>query len=220
MAWNTTFEDACTYLVGPIMALVLRVRGELALHASGVQVGRAALALIGPHGAGKSTLAAALGRAGCPIGTDDLLRITHEGCQWVAHPYGNVVRLWPSAADLLYGDAACLPPITPSWDKRALVFGHGGRVGRAVAVPLRSLVFLNRNARAQTSCPLEKLSTADAVLRIVAKSTLYHQHDTAARAREFTFAARLAYDVRSIVLTVGDGTRALNDAVEQLLSYE
>src|SRR6266571_52569 len=49
MTWATTFEDACTYLVGPVLAFVLRIRGALALHASAVQVGKHALVLVGSH---------------------------------------------------------------------------------------------------------------------------------------------------------------------------
>src|SRR5262245_43893123 len=58
----TTLEDACTYLVGIVLSFGFRLRGDFSLHASAIQSERGAVALVGPHGAGKSTLAAALGR--------------------------------------------------------------------------------------------------------------------------------------------------------------
>ena len=44
---NSTLEDACTYLVGPVIAFVLRLRGVTCLHASAVAVDDRAIALLG-----------------------------------------------------------------------------------------------------------------------------------------------------------------------------
>src|SRR5512135_3486439 len=54
---NYTLEDACTYLVGPVIAFALRLRGAICLHASSVAVGGRAIVLLGQPGAGKSTTA-------------------------------------------------------------------------------------------------------------------------------------------------------------------
>src|SRR5215469_301127 len=51
----STFEDAVTYLLGPVLGFVLRLRGRTCLHASAVAVGGQAIALAGSSGAGKST---------------------------------------------------------------------------------------------------------------------------------------------------------------------
>src|SRR5919201_1469078 len=52
---NYSLEDACTYLLGPVMGFVLRLRGVTCLHASAVAVGDHAIALAGSPGSGKST---------------------------------------------------------------------------------------------------------------------------------------------------------------------
>src|SRR5215472_15114316 len=46
-AWpeNYSLEDACTYLVGPVLGFVLRLRGVTCLHASAVAVDGQAIAL-------------------------------------------------------------------------------------------------------------------------------------------------------------------------------
>src|SRR6266487_772405 len=68
MTWATTFEDACTYLTGPVIA-------------------------------------------------DDVLRLTRGREGWLAQADGSVLRLWPRASQLLFGDADRLPRMTASWAK-------------------------------------------------------------------------------------------------------
>ena len=62
--WTTwiapyTVEDMATYLVGPILGYLLRLRNQLVLHASAIVAEGRAIALMGGPGAGKSTTAAA-----------------------------------------------------------------------------------------------------------------------------------------------------------------
>jgi hypothetical protein len=68
-------QCAAYYLVGPILAFVLRRRGALLLHGSSVAMGKAAVTFLGPSGAGKSTLAAALAKRGFSLLADDLMII-------------------------------------------------------------------------------------------------------------------------------------------------
>jgi hypothetical protein len=218
MTWRTTFEDACTYLIGPIMAFVLRRRGDVALHASAVQVGGSAVALVGPHGSGKSTAAAALARAGCPVITDDLLRLTSDRGAWQAHPYGSALRLWPASAALLYGDAEQLPRITASWDKRRLALGRDGdAVPAAAPVPLRTVIFLSRSSSAEARGDAQPVSGSDAILQLIANSSANHLLDAPARADEFRAVTRLAGEVGCLAVTVGHGADALDRLTRYLL---
>ena len=137
MTFDTTLEDACTYLVGPVLSSALRLRGDYSLHASAVRFARGAVAFAGPHGAGKSTLAAALGRAGHPVIADDVLRLTNHDGWWRAHPFGGILRLWPSGVKTVFGDQEMLESITPTWDKRALPIGASGVPGVSEALPCR-----------------------------------------------------------------------------------
>jgi hypothetical protein len=219
MTWRTTFEDACTYLIGPIMAFVLRRRGDVALHASAVQIGGSAVALVGPHGSGKSTAAAALARAGCAVITDDLLRLTSDGGGWLAHPYGSALRLWPASAALLYGDAEQLPRITASWDKRGLALAAGNDAVPAPApVPLRTVIFLSRSSSAEAGCESRPVTGSDTILRLIANSSASHLLDLPARADEFRAVTRLARAVASFAVTVGHGADALDRLVRYLLA--
>src|SRR4029077_10951164 len=78
-AENYTLEDACTYLLGPVIAFVLRLRGVICLHASAVIVDGRAIALFGLAGAGKSTTVAACALRGFSVLSDDVAVLADLG---------------------------------------------------------------------------------------------------------------------------------------------
>lgn len=71
--------EEALWLGGSVHVAVAALNGLLPLHASAVAAGGRAYAFTGPAGAGKSTLAAALGRRGMPLMCDDTLLIDPLG---------------------------------------------------------------------------------------------------------------------------------------------
>ncbi len=117
---NLTLEDTATYLLGPVLGFVLRLRGVVCLHASAVAIGNQAMAIVGPGGAGKSTTAAALAKSGVAVLADDVVALLdRDGKFWVQPAYPRL-RLWPTSVQALYGKPDILPCLTPNWDKRYL----------------------------------------------------------------------------------------------------
>ena len=93
-----TIDDVSIYLLGPILGFVLRLRGTLSLHASVVELDRKAIAILGPAGAGKSTLAAAFAMAGHRVLSDDITPVLFdERGRFMAQPGYPRLRLWPDA---------------------------------------------------------------------------------------------------------------------------
>ena len=85
-------------LLDQVLPLAMTRRGLLVLHASAVHIPRCGtIAFVGPTGCGKSTLAAAMGLAGCDVVTDDCL-VVHSGTRCVAMPGYPGLRLWQDAA--------------------------------------------------------------------------------------------------------------------------
>ena len=83
-----------------VLAHVLAREGELVLHASSVELGGRALAILGGVGAGKSTLAGLVCGAGARLVSDDMLRVDlSEGAPRCFRGTG-LVRLRPAAAAL------------------------------------------------------------------------------------------------------------------------
>jgi hypothetical protein len=88
------------FLEGSVLAHALAAQDLLVLHASAVAVEGGALAIVGPSGGGKSTLAALLCSAGARLMADDALRVDATSCGVICFPGSCGLRLRPAAASL------------------------------------------------------------------------------------------------------------------------
>jgi hypothetical protein len=191
----STFEDTVTYLLGPVLGFVLRLRGRTCLHASAVAVGGRALALVGPVGAGKSTTAAALAGRGCPVLADDVLPLELRGDAVLAHPAYPRLRLWPESARLLYGAEDALPPLTPTWDKRYLdLTARDGAFCRQ-ALPLGAVYLLGERGTGPGAPAVRALPGRAGLLALVQHTYVNYLLDSPMRAREFALLGRVAAGV-------------------------
>jgi hypothetical protein len=111
-------DDVSALLVGPVLGCALRLRGTVSLHGCAVAVGSRATLVLAEHGVGKSTLAAALARAGHPVLSDDLAAITEDAAGWTVHPGYPRLRLRPDAIDAFNLFAAAMPPVFTGDEKR------------------------------------------------------------------------------------------------------
>lgn len=84
-------------ILGPLMALLMQMRGLYVLHGSAVSVGGRAAMFLGDKGAGKSTTLGATLAAGHPMLTDDVLAVATEGVPAVIPGYPQI-KLDPAAA--------------------------------------------------------------------------------------------------------------------------
>jgi hypothetical protein len=92
-------------LLGPVLALLLHLRGALVLHASSVTVGSRAAVFLGDKMAGKSTTAAAFLRAGHKLVTDDVLAISRNAAGVLAiHPGYPQLKLDPAGSSQMTGN--------------------------------------------------------------------------------------------------------------------
>jgi hypothetical protein len=92
-----------TFLLGIVMSYCLESRGTPILHASAVQVDDRLVAFIADSGGGKSTLAAALVRAGFLLVSDDILPIRRLDGQFLGCPSFPVLRMYPVQAQYFLG---------------------------------------------------------------------------------------------------------------------
>lgn len=143
-----TFEDALAYLYGPILGFVLRLRGTVTLHASGVVVDGRGIALIGPPGAGKSTTAAAFARAGYRVLTDDVFALIDQHDRFSVQPAYPGIRLWPESVESLWGSPDALPKMTPTWEKRYLDLPQNGYEFDTRPVPLAAIYVIGERSAA------------------------------------------------------------------------
>src|SRR3990172_8951778 len=90
-------EDAATYLVGPVLGFVLRLKGIIPLHASAIAIEDQAITLLGLPGGGKSTTAAAFAHRGFAVLSDDVVALDDGGGRFLVAPGYPRVNLWPDS---------------------------------------------------------------------------------------------------------------------------
>ena len=135
-------EDAATYLVGPVLGFVLRLRGITPLHASAIAVEDQAIAFVGVPGAGKSTTAAAFAHRGFAVLSDDVVALEDGQNHFLVAPGYPRVNLWPDSVRALLGSEDALPLITPTWGKHYLPLDQKGRRFQSKQLPLGAVYFL------------------------------------------------------------------------------
>lgn len=188
-------EDLATYLLGPVLGFVLRIRGVICLHASAVTIHGRAVAFVGHPGAGKSTTAAALARRGFPVLADDAVALRPAGDAILVESAYPGLRLWPDAVEALYGTGYTLPRLTPNWDKRHLDLTTNGYRFQAQALPLGAVYLLEDRRPFPEPPAAEPVTGQAALLRLVAQTYTNYMLDRQMRAREFALLGRLAHTV-------------------------
>jgi hypothetical protein len=187
-------DDVVSYLLGPVFAILLRLRGVTCLHASAVAVGDSSLVFVGSEGAGKSTTAGAFARQGFGVISDDVAALAEDAGYFQVLPAYPHLCLWPDSVRMLYGSTEALPRLVPEWDKRRLALGKNGT--RFESRPLRlGAVYLLGERRIDPAPSLEAVKPRDALLSLVANTFANKIPDREQRAREFEVLGRLVSNV-------------------------
>jgi hypothetical protein len=186
-----TVEDTATYLLGPVLAYLLRLRGNTCLHASAVAIGNRAIALAGPSGAGKSSLAAAFARMGYPVLSDDVVVLSESRQGFGVQPAYPRVRLWPESVDGLFGSPEALPRITPSWNKRFMDLTGPGYRFQSTPLPLAAIYLLGDRSGGASNPAVEASSPRAALMALVSDTCATSYLDPPRRATEFGVLGRL-----------------------------
>lgn len=171
---------------GALIAVHLKLRHELVLHASAVQLDGRALAFVGASGMGKSTLAAALCRNGCELVADDVLRVD------LTDP--AVVRVYPGSTESrLRMNARQLADTAPPDAVRPTADGRLALRPRACAggpLPLAACV-VPRPSRKAEDVSVRRLPTSRALLRMIQFPRVVGWSEPVSAAHEFQALADL-----------------------------
>jgi hypothetical protein len=214
-----TLEDTATYLLGPIFGFCLALRGVPALHASVVAVEGQGVAFVGDAGAGKSTTAAAFALAGYPVVTDDVAPVVQVDGRFAVLPTYPRIRLWPASSELLFGDPAALPFLTPNWDKQYLE--AGGQFGsfHDRPIPLAAVYLFGDRETGPDAPRVEPVSHESAFLEL----TVHLYTNSALRpitlARGFDFIHALTRRVPVHRLVVRAGQDHLPDVTGTVIDH-
>jgi hypothetical protein len=195
--WPETLslEDVATYILGPVLGLLLRLRGIPCLHASAVVFGGSIVAFAGSEGAGKSTTAAALASRGYAVISDDIVALVERAGSFFVLPAYPYLSLWPESVKILYGPEKNLPSFSPSYDKRRLFLGENRLRFQEQPMPLGAVFLLGERVADPAAPFIEPLPPRESLVSLVANSFATNLLDKDMRAREFELLGRLVASV-------------------------
>lgn len=182
---NTT-----SYLLGPVLGMLLRLRGVVCLHASAVSLGGRSIAFLGSAGAGKSTTAAAFARQGYGVLSDDIAALAEKKGGFQVLPAYPHLCLWPNSVEALYGSPEALPRFIPDWEKRRLTLGGEEARFEAHPLPLGAIYILGER-RADPAPFVESIELRPALISLVTETYANKLLDRDLRASEFALLGRL-----------------------------
>jgi hypothetical protein len=149
------------FVSGSVLAHVLTAEGQLVLHASAVELGGSALAIAGPSGTGKSTLAALLCAAGARLVSDDTLLVEARDGGAVCFPGSSCLRLRSKVATLAAGIEGA--EVHETADGRTAVFPPS-----VVSSPLElGVVVISKPAHDARELKVERLGDMDGLLELL-----------------------------------------------------
>ena len=213
---HSSVEEATTYLLGPVLGLLLRFRGVTCLHASAIAIDESVVAFVGAEGAGKSTTAAAFARAGYAAVSDDVVALVERDGNFFVSPTYPHLCLWPESVEILYGTADALPPFVPNWEKRRLSFENGGARFEDGALPLRAIYLLDES-RNEPGPHVEAVTAQTGFLSLIANSYATNMLDSEMRANEFKTLASLITKIPLRRLFTSKGRLAPGDLCQVVL---
>ena len=191
---HSTLEDTATYLLGPILGRLLRLRGTTCLHASAVAFGENAVAFVGSEGAGKSTTAAALALRGHAILSDDVVALAQRDGSFFVHPAYPYLCLWPESVESIYGSAEALPRFSANYEKRCLSLGKQELRFEERTLQLAAIYILGER-RGDPAPLVQEIAPREAFLALVANTFATNILDSGMRAKEFETLGRLVPSV-------------------------
>ena len=105
------------FILGPVLASLLRQRRLLVFHGSAVEINNSAVAFLGKSGWGKSTLASAFHKQGYNLITDDVMAVQMKmDCPMVLPSFPKT-KLWKDAATAMEYNVEKLPRVHSNSEK-------------------------------------------------------------------------------------------------------
>lgn len=198
-----TLHDASLFLLGPILGFILRLQGITPLHASCININGIGLAITGPSGNGKSTLAGAFAAAGYPVVTDDILPLKLIEKNVYGLPGNGRIRLYPNSFKNIAGLPDDLPALTANWEKCYLDLSTPPYTFHDKQIPIQAIYILDWGDKTCTVPSLRPVQPASAVPLLASNTYRNELLNNAMRREEFQFLCRLVtlIPVKTILMT-------------------
>jgi hypothetical protein len=190
--------DVCSFLLGPVIGIALRMRGTTCLHASAVEILGSAVAFLGEMGAGKSTTAAIFARNGHAVLTDDIVALEKYGDAFFARSSYPFLNLLPDSMALVFGshNGRCSPDteIDTEVEKTQLMLDGRGLRFESRLLALDRVYILERASEAAATTILP-VPPREALIELSSQTYANKILDQQMRAREFQMLGELVKNV-------------------------
>src|SRR5437867_3816771 len=145
-------------------------RVQVCLHASGLVADGRAFAVLGAHGAGKSTLAAAFAARGLAVLSDDVIPLSEVNGGFQAGSGYPRVRLWPASVAALTAIDESAPALPSDWGDRRyhLDIAQQGYRFQSTPVTLEAIYALAGRSDSSGAPHVIPLSGEEAMMALVA----------------------------------------------------
>ena len=197
-------SDVESFLLGPILGAVLRLRQRMCLHASVIEYQGKAFAMVGNKGAGKSTTAAALLDSGARLISDDIavFRLDTETTATVYPGYPGI-RLMPAALNSFDLNQSNYARVVSTSDKRYVPLNEQGAAHAAKtdwqfhASPCRlhAVYILNSRQPDLYKAQLNTLPQGQALMALAPHAYGRSGKSQGQREEEFEFMAQLSRNI-------------------------
>ena len=208
--------DVATYLLGPVLAFALRLRGVVPLHASGVAVAGRGWLFTGPAGAGKSTTVSALAMLGYPVLSDDVVPLELTSTAALAWPGFPRVSVWKDASAAVFGSGVSVPPVSEVYEKGVLDLPAAGLPFQTTPVPIDTICVLGE--RRSDATRMVDLAGHAAAMALVANTYGIYLLDREMRGAELDVLSALVRRVRICALQLENDLGGVARQVETVMS--
>jgi len=201
-------DDVVDFLLGPVLGVVLRLRGVVCLHASAVAFEGKAIAFMGVPGAGKSTTAALFARRGHAVLSDDIAALVERDRSFCVLPAFPYLNLWPEMMQMLTGARGPVSE-SPAVDKLRVPLESSDPKFQREALPLAAIYVLAERSADSRAPFIEILPPQAALMTLVANTYGNTILDSTMRAHEFRVLGQIAESLPIRSLVARDGAAQL-----------
>jgi hypothetical protein len=156
------------------------------------------VAFVGGNRAGKSTIVAALARAGHRVLSDDIAVLEETSGTFRIKPSYPQIRLWPDSVSILFGTQDALPRLVPSsdwWDKCFLDLQQDGFDFHDEALPVRFTYILEPRSQDVQIARADVIPSIEALPRLIANTYVNYALSSDMRRKEFQALGRFVEQI-------------------------
>jgi hypothetical protein len=164
---NASVESFQVYMLGQALSFALVKQGFEPLHATAVVVGNEAVAFLGSHAFGKSTLAACFLEAGYRLLTDDLCVLQEARNGLLAHPGPPRIKLFPKMASRFLRETAAHGKMNVETNKLILPIDEHRSCGDPVTLKAIYSLAVPRTVSRISNVTIEKLSPRESFVELL-----------------------------------------------------